>query len=278
MEGIKITSEIEQLKIRLRDTWSSGDFGRIAGSFETGAVEFVERLGLRPGTKVLDVACGTGNLTLPAAAIGSEATGLDIVPGLIEQAVRSAEEQEIKAKFDVGDAEAMPYEDASFDVVMSMFGAMFAPRPEVAASELKRVCKPGGTIAMANWTPAGFIGQMFAITGKHVAPPAGMPSPLLWGDQDTVRSRFADGVAELILTPRIINFVFPFGPAQVVDHFREFYGPTLKAFERLDAEGQNALREELVDLWSANNKASNGTTFVSSEYLEVKAVRGGDAD
>jgi SAM-dependent methyltransferase len=277
MEGTKITSEMEALKNRLSDTWTSGDFGRIATSYQAGAVEFVERLRLNPGARVLDVACGTGNLSIPAAAAGADLTGLDIVSGLIDQARATARARGINARFDVGDAEAMPYEDESFDVVMSMFGAMFTPRPDVAASELVRVCKPSGTIAMANWTPSGFIGQMFRLTAKHVRPPAEMPSPLLWGDQDTVRARLNEAVAELSLTPRTINFVFPFGPAEVVEHFRQFYGPTLKAFEAL-GDGGDALRRDLVGLWAENNQAADGTTFVSSEYLEVKATRSGNAD
>lgn len=277
MDGKKNTSELELLKNKLRATWMSGDFGRIATSFEAGAVQFVERLGLKPGTTVLDVACGTGNLAIPAARKGADVTGLDIVPDLIEQARAIAAAEKLEVRFEVGDAEAMPYEDASFDVVMSMFGAMFAPRPDVVANELKRLCKPGGLITMANWTPTGFIGQMFKTTGKHVPPPAGMPSPLLWGDQNTVRERFADGISELSLTRRTIDFVFPFGPSDVVEHFRKFYGPTLKAFDALDADRKTALRLDLEELWTANNEAADcTTTVVSAEFLEVKAVRNQD--
>ncbi len=268
-----MTSEMEMLKQKLTATWMSGDFGRIATSFESGAAQFVERLDLKPGVKVLDVACGTGNLAIPAACTGADVTGLDIVPDLIDQARKIADTLGVKARFDVGDAEAMPYDDGSFDVVMSMFGAMFAPRPDVVAGELKRVCKPGGLITMANWTPGGFIGQMFKITGKYVTPPAGMISPLLWGDEDTVSERLSNGIANLQLTRQTIDFVFPFGPADVVEHFRQFYGPTLKAFESLDAVTRPALRAELEELWANNNTATDDTTFVSAEYLEVKAVR-----
>jgi len=272
MDGKKTQSEMELLKQKLTSTWMSGDFGRIATSFETGAAQFVERLDLKPDMTVLDVACGTGNLAIPAACTGADVTGLDIVPDLIVQAQNIADTLGVKASFDIGDAEAMPYADETFDVVMSMFGAMFAPRPDVVASELKRVCKPGGLITMANWTPSGFIGQMFKITGKYVAPPAGMISPILWGDEDTVRERLSEGITGLELTRRTIDFVFPFGPADVVEHFRQFYGPTLKAFESLDADTQPALRADLEGLWANNNTATDGTTLVSAEYMEVKAV------
>jgi len=167
----------------------------------------------------------------------------------------------------------MPYGDASFDVVMTMFGAMFAPRPEATAAELLRVCRPGGRVAMASWTPAGFIGRMFKATAAHVPPPA-IPSPLLWGDEATVRARLRDGVAELHFNLRTVAFRLPLTPGQTVDFFREWYGPTLRAFASLDADGQAALRRDLTRLWSEHNLATDGTTHVESEYLEVVATRG----
>ena len=274
MDATKMTSEMEMLKSKLRNTWMSGDFGRIATSFEGGAIQFVGRLDLKPGVSVLDVACGTGNLAIPAARKGAEVTGIDIVPELIDQANGIAKAEDLDVEFDIGDAESMPYHEATFDIVMSMFGAMFAPRPDVVASELKRVCKPGGVIAMANWTPTGFIGQMFKTTAKYVPPPAGMPSPLLWGDEDAVRERFEDGVSDLTLTRRTIDFLFPFAPVDVVEHFRKFYGPTLKAFESLGDTGRQAeLRNDLEELWSKANASGNGSTLVASEYLEVRAIR-----
>lgn len=273
MDTTKLTTEIETLKQKLRATWTAGDFAEIAKSFETGAEEFVTRLGIESGLSALDVACGNGNTAIPAAKAGADVTGVDIAPYLIEQAIERAAQAGVSAEFDVGDAEALPYEDASFDRVITMFGAMFAPRPDVTAAELKRVCKPGGTIAMANWTAQGFIGRMFKTTGKYVQPPASMASPLLWGDEETVRDRFADEISMLQMTRRSIDFLFPFGPEEVVEHFRKFYGPTQKAFEALDVEGQKALRADLEALWSEDNRATDGTTHVVSEYLEVKAVR-----
>jgi SAM-dependent methyltransferase len=273
MDTTKMTTEVEGLKKKLRATWMAGDFAEIAKSFEVGAEEFVARLDLKSGAAVLDVACGNGNTAIPAALSGAEVTGIDIAPYLIEQAIDRAADAKVSAEFDVGDVEDLPYEDASFDVVMTMFGAMFAPRPDVTVAELKRVCRRGGVIAMANWTPEGFIGQMFKTTGKYVSPPAGMPSPLLWGNEETVRSRFADGIATLQLVRRNIDFVFPFSPESVVEHFRKYYGPTQKAFESLDSEAQAALRKDLEDLWRGYNSATDGTTKVASEYLEVKAIR-----
>jgi SAM-dependent methyltransferase len=265
---------MEALKTKLKATWSAGDFGEIAKSYSSGAEDFINRLPLQAGMKVLDVACGTGNLSLPAARLGALVTGVDIAPNLIEQARENAKREGLQVQFDEGDAEALPYEDASFDAVVTMFGAMFAPRPELVAAELKRVCKPGGFIAMANWTPSGFIGQMFKIVSRHVPPPAGMASPVLWGDVTTVQQRFSEGVANLKTSEREITLAFPFGPADVVEHFRKYYGPTNKAFGVPDETGQAALRRDLEDLWTGNNRATDGTTESPSQYLEVIAVRG----
>jgi ubiquinone/menaquinone biosynthesis C-methylase UbiE len=273
MESTRITPDMEALKNKLRATWIAGDFGEIAKSIARGGEEFVERLDLKPGMKVLDVACGTGNLAIPAARTGASVTGIDIAPNLIEQAKANAAAEGREAKFEVGDAEDLPYEDGEFDVVITMFGAMFAPRPDVTAAELKRVCKPGGLIAMANWTPVGFTGQMFKIGATHVPPPPGMPSPVLWGVEDTVRERFSEGISDLTMTKQPIEFTYPFGPSEVVEHFRRYFGPTQKAFESLDEAGQDALKKDLEDLWTANNRSTDGTTEVESEYLEVLVVR-----
>jgi ubiquinone/menaquinone biosynthesis C-methylase UbiE len=268
-----LTPEMEALKAKLKATWSAGDFGQIAKSYAPGAAEFVNRLNLQPGERVLDVACGTGNLTIPAAKRGASVTGLDVAPNLLEQGRSWAKAEGLTIQFDENDAEALPYDDASFDTVISMFGAMFTPRPDVTAAELARTCRAGGRIAMANWTPGGFIGQMFKIVGKHVPPAPGMPSPLLWGDEATVRERLNGSVSDLHLTPRLMTFSFPFTPSEVVEAFRRYYGPTYKAFGALDEKGQTALRQELEQLWSTHNQSQNGVTRVESEYLEVVAVR-----
>jgi SAM-dependent methyltransferase len=271
MQSTQMTPEMETLKGKLRATWIAGDFGEIAKSIEKGAEDFVARLDIKPGMKVLDVATGTGNLAIPAAKAGAEVTGIDIAPNLIEQAIGRAKAEGVNAKFEVGDAEALPYEDNTFDMVITMFGAMFAPRPDVTAAELIRVTKPGGLIAMANWTPTHFTGQMFKTGAKHVPPPPGMPSPVLWGTEDAVRERFGEGVTDLKMTPTKIMFEYPFGPAEVVEHFRKYFGPTQKAFEALDENGQAALRSDLEQLWKEANQATDGTTLVESEYLEVRA-------
>lgn len=270
---IGASTDLAALKTKLRATWIAGDFGQIAKSYIAGAEKFIERLNLKPGLKVLDVACGTGNLALPAARAGAFVTGVDIAPNLIEQARENAKREGLNIQFDEGDAEAMPYDADSFDAVVSMFGAMFAPRPELVAAELKRVCRPGGFIAMANWTPTGFIGQMFKIMAAHVPPPAGMPSPLLWGKEETVRERLGEGIAKLQSRPQIVTFEFPFSPVEVVETFRTYYGPTNKAFGTLGEEKQAALRKDLEQHWTEHNRATDGTTAVDSEYLEVIAIR-----
>jgi SAM-dependent methyltransferase len=269
------TPDIDALKARMKATWMAGDFGLIARGYEAGAAEFVGRLGLTPGTRVLDVACGTGNLALPAARAGAAVTGVDIATNLLEQARGRAAAEGLPARFDEGDAEGLPYPDASFDAVISMFGVMFAPRPERAAAELLRVCRPGGRIALANWTPGGFVGRMFKVIAGHVPPPAGVPSPVLWGDEAKVRERLGGGTTDLRATPRLIALEFPLDPAEVVEFWRVYYGPTNRAFEALAADParQAALRADLERHWSGHNTAANGSTRVESEYLEVATTR-----
>ena len=268
----QLTPEFEALKARLRATWMAGDFGQIAKYSYHGAEEFVSRLPITPGLKVLDVACGTGNVAVSAALRGAAVTGVDLAPNLLEQARARAESDGVKIQFDEGDAEQLPYQDAFFDLVATMFGAMFAPRPERAAAELIRVCRPGGHLAMANWTPAGFTGRMFNAVTRHVPPPPG-PPPILWGDENTVRERLREGVSDLKLTRRPIVLAYPFDEAGVVEFFRRYFGPTQRAFEALDEEKQANLRHDLEQLWRENNRATDGTTSVESEYLEVVALR-----
>ena len=269
----EMTPEMEALKTRLKATWMAGDYGTFATYLEPSAMEFLARLRVEPGTRMLDVACGAGQISIPAARAGARVTGVDIATNSIEQARVRAREEGLDARFDEGDAEMLPYEDASFDLVTSLFGAMFAPRPERVAAELVRVCRPGGRIVMGNWTPEGFIGQLFKIIGHHVPPPPQMPSPLLWGDEATVRERLSEGVADLSLTKRQYPFHYPFPPAEVVEHFRTYYGPMNRAFNALDDAGQDALRRDLEQLWTEHNSATDGTTRYDAEYLEVVALR-----
>jgi len=267
-----VTSEVENLKARLKSIWTAGDYDRFSRYMEGGAREFYERLNIVPGCQLLDVACGSGQLALIAAKDGIGVTGVDIASNLVERARARAQAEGLRARFEEADAEALPFENASFDVVASLIGAMFAPRPELVAKELLRVCVPGGTIAMANWTPQGFVGQMFKTVSKFIAP-NGMPSPALWGDEATVRERLGHGLSELSLTRRQYLFSYPFPPSDVVEFFRLYYGPTNRAFASLDAYGGERLRRELEALWSAHNRAGTDCTTVLAEYLEVIGVR-----
>ena len=268
-----VSPQLDRLKSTLKTTWMAGDFGEIAKFAANEAETFVGRLRIRPGFKVLDVACGTGNTAIPAARAGAEVVGVDIAPNLLDQARKRAAAERLAVQFEEGDAEALPYPDAAFDIVITMFGAMFAPRPDRVAAELLRVSKPGGIIAMANWTAEGFVGKSFRATAQLVPPPPGIPAPVLWGDEKVVRERFGNAVSELSTERRAARFLYPFPPEKVVELFREYFGPTKMAFSRLDASGQKQLAAQMVSLWREHNLLSDGTTHVEAEYLEVKAVR-----
>ena len=257
----------------MKAAWTAGDFGQIANHTAAEAAKFVERIPIKPGSRVLDVACGTGNTAIPAARTGAAVTGVDIAPNSLEQARKRAASENVEIRFDEGDAEELPYADHSFDVVLTMFGAMFAPRPERVAAELMRVCKPGGVIAMANWTPQGFVGKSFQLMAKRVPPPPDVPPPVLWGDESTVRQRLAKGVSEVRATRVKARMTYPFPPKETVAFFRQYFGPTQIAFARLDPVGQSALSAELESLWKEHNLATDGTTVIEAEYLDVRAVR-----
>jgi SAM-dependent methyltransferase len=272
MSTIATTPEIDGLKARLNETWIAGEYDRFSRYMEQGARTFYEQLDIPPGCRLLDVACGSGQLALWAARDGVDVTGVDIAANLVRRAKARAKAEGLKVRFVEGDAEALPFEDASFDVVTSLIGAMFAPRPELVAQELLRVCSPGGTIAMANWTAEGFVGQMFKTFAKFLAP-SGMPAPVMWGNETVVRERLGGGVSDLAMTRRHYSFDYPFPPAEVVELFRQYYGPTNRAFASLDEDAAAKLREELETLWSTHNRGGDEITFVDAEYLEVIAVR-----
>ncbi len=261
------------LKSRLKATWMAGDFGRIARVTEAAAEDFIGRRRLAPGTRVLDVACGTGNLAIPAARAKAVVVGVDIAPNLLDQARRRAEHEGLDLAFREGDAEALPFGDAAFDVVLSMFGAMFAPNPAIVPRELARVCRPGGTIALASWTPDGFLGDVFRTTGKHVSPPAGMPSPLLWGDEASVRERLSAYATDVRVMRSIATLTFDMSVADTVALYRTYYGPTVRAFASLSASGQAALQRDLEELYSRHSNATDGSTCIEAEFLEVVATR-----
>jgi len=273
MTAAATTTDFDALKTRLKATWMDGNYDYFSRFMESSAVEFLDRLGVPAGASLLDVACGSGQLGLIAARRGARVTGVDIATNSILAARGRAASEGLDARFDEGDAEALPYADASFDVVTSLYGAMFAPRPERVAAELLRVCRPGGTIAMGNWTKEGFVGKMFKAVGRFIAPP-GVPAPVLWGDESIVRERLGVGVSDLRLTHVHYRFDYPFGPAEVVEFFRQYYGPTTRAFATLGEADRAALRADLVDLWASHNQASEpGRTIVDSEYLEVVGIR-----
>ena len=273
IKEITNSTEMGDLKTKLKATWSAGDFGQIGRSYLSEASEYVEKLNLKRGEKVLDVACGTGISAIPAARCGAIVIGVDIAPNLLEQARKWAEKENLNCRFEEGDVEDLKFADGNFDTVLTMFGAMFAPRPEQVAAELVRVCRSGGRVVMTNWTPDGFIGQMFRISASHV-PTLPMPAPILWGIEDIVEERFGDSIADLKFTRRKIPFSFPFSPAEVVEHYRQYFGPMQNAFLALEKDRgkQTTFRRDLENHWKKYNMATDGTTRIESEFLEVIAV------
>ena len=272
--ALSTSLDIDTIKARMKVTWMAGDYGTFATYMEPGALEIFAGWCIPPGSTLLDVACGAGQLTVPAARAGVRATGVDIATNSLEQARARAAAEGLEVRFDEGDAEALPYPDASFDTVTSLVGAMFAPRPERVAAELVRVCRPGGRILMVNWTPSSFVGGMFRAISQHVPPPPGVPPAGLWGDEAAVRERFSSGVSDLKLTRRIYpQWHYPFSVPEVVAFFRQNYGPTQRAFAALDAAGQEALQRDLEANFRAFNRATDATVTLEGEYLEVVAVR-----
>lgn len=263
----------DPLTARAKAVWTGGDFHQIARSFAPGAREFIARLAIRPGETVLDVACGTGNLAIPAALAGGRVTGVDIAPNLISQAVLEARAAGVAIGFDVGDAESLCYADAQFETTVSMFGAMFAYRPLRAVGELLRVTARGGRVAMANWTAEGFVGALLRLHAAVVPPPPEVPSPLLWGDADTMRERFGDQVSSFVAIRRTIELRFPFPPPAVTELFATCYGPTVAVLRAADPDGGSRLRTQLTQLFQEHNFAQDGSTVVAGEYLDVQARR-----
>lgn len=265
-------TDLAAIKQRQQQTWASGDFAMVAATNLIVGELLCEAVDLRAGQKVLDVATGSGNTALAAARRWCDVTGIDYVPALLERGRERAAAERLNVTFREGDAEAIPFPDASFDVVLSTFGAMFAPDQEKTARELLRVCRPGGKIGMANWTPDSVIGELFRTTGKHVPPPPGVKPPVLWGSEERLRELFGNGVTSLRVNRR--EFVFRYHSAQHwLEYFRTYYGPTLKAFEALDPAGQEALARDLVDLWSRFNRSYDDTLVAPGAYLEVVATR-----
>jgi SAM-dependent methyltransferase len=261
------------IKSRQRGAWSTGNYAVVGTTLQIVGENLCEALDLRPGARVLDVAAGNGNATLAAARRWCEVTSTDYVPSLLEAGRRRADAEGLSVEFQEADAEALPFPDGSFDAVLSTFGVMFTPNQEKAASEMARVCKPGGKIGLANWTPGGFIGQMFKIIGKYVPPPAGVKPPSLWGTPARLEELF--GAAAAVRTTRR-HFKFCYrSPGHFIEVFRTYYGPMNKTFAALDADKdrQAAFERDLLDLIERNNGSGDETLVVPAEYLEVVIER-----
>jgi SAM-dependent methyltransferase len=264
-----LTPEVQAMKAKLKATWMAGNYDYFSRFMESSATDFLTRLPVRKGSTLLDVACGSGQVALLAARQGARVVGIDIAENSIQAARGRAQSEGLDARFDEGDAESLPYADASFEYVVSLYGAMFAPRPELVAAELLRVCRSGGVVALGNWTPEGFIGQMFKTFARFIAP-SGMPAPVLWGSEEVVRQRLAAGVSKLELARVMYRFDYPFEPAAVVEFFRENYGPTTQAFASLSLSDQATLRSALTQHWQMHNQATTpDRTVVDAEYLMV---------
>ena len=266
---------MHQLKESMRAAWMAGDFGKVAQNTARSAEEFISRLNIASGSRVLDVACGTGNTAIPLARCGAHVTGVDIATNLLQQARERAATEGLDITFDEGDAERLPYPDAMFDAVVTMFGAMFAPHHELVTAEFARVLKPGGLLAMANWTPGGFTGQMFQVTARHTGSPMGIAPPVHWGHAKVVRDRLTTNFENIELDAITIEFDIPASPAGVVAFFRTYFGPTQAAFASLDEAGQARLAVDMEALWAGANRAPDPTsrTIIDNEYLQVVARR-----
>ena len=260
--------DFDALKARQHGAWSSGDYAIVGTTLQIVGEELCESLDVRAGQSVLDVAAGNGNATLAAARRWCDVMSTDYVPSLLERGKARADADGLSVRFKEADAEALPFADASFDAVVSTFGVMFTPNQDRAASELVRVCKSGGKIGLANWTPAGFIGQVFKTLGGYLPPPAGAKSPALWGTKARLDEMFGASAADIKLTSK--HFVFRYrSPEHFLDIFRSYYGPVLKAFAALDTAKQDGLQRDLLALIATMNRSGDRTMVLPSEYLEV---------
>jgi ubiquinone/menaquinone biosynthesis C-methylase UbiE len=263
---------LNAIKARQQATWAAGDFGIVGTTLQIVGESLCEAIDLRSGSKVLDVAAGNGNCSLAAARRWCDVTSTDYVVSLLEDGRRRAEAERLPMQFQEADAEALPFADGSFDAVLSSFGVMFAPNHARAASEMVRVCRSRGRIGLANWTPRGFIGQLFKVVGQHVPPPPALTLPSRWGVEDYLEQLFGGAASDIHTTPRDFYFRYR-SPQHWVDVFRSWYGPVLKAFEALPTEGQQRLEQDLLSLVHNFNRSGDSTMVVPAEYLEVVIVR-----
>lgn len=264
--------DLNAIKQRQQATWATGDYHMIGTQILIVSELLIEAIDLRSTERVLDVATGSGNAALAAARRGCAVVGVDYVPALLERARRRADAEGLEAQFTEGDAEELPFPDGSFDVVTTVFGAMFAPRQERTAGELARVCRSGGRIGLVAHTPEGFIGQLFRTNAKHVPPPPGLRSPVQWGTEERLRELFGEATVEIRSEKRHYTFRYR-SPNAYLDYWRRYYGPTMKAFEAVGESGRAALEADLLELVARFNQADDGTMVVPSEYLETVAVR-----
>jgi ubiquinone/menaquinone biosynthesis C-methylase UbiE len=264
--------DLTAVKARQQAAWSSGDYAVVGTTLQIVGEELCEALDLRPGQKVLDVAAGNGNVSLAAARRWCDVIATDYVPTLLDRASERAMAERLSVEIRQADAEALPFADGSFDVVVSTFGVMFTPDQERAAAELVRVCKAGGKIGLANWTPEGFIGQLFKTLGKYVPPAVGIKSPALWGTRARIAELFEPHASSIRSTQR--NFVFRYrSPEHWLDVFKTYYGPVLKTFAALDAPERMAIERDLKTLIGQFNRSGDGSMVAPSEYLEVVITR-----
>lgn len=263
--------DLAAIKTRQQATWASGDYHMIGTQILIVSEQLIETLDVRSTERVLDVATGAGNAAMAAARRGCEVVGIDYVPALLDRARMRTAAEGLRIDYVEGDAEALPFADDSFDVTSSVFGTMFAPDQERTAAELVRVTRPGGRIGLASWTPDGFIGQLFKTNSRHVPPPAGLRSPVLWGTEARLRELFAGAIAEIRFQRREYLFRAT-SAADSIEYWRRFYGPTLKAFEAVGEAGREALQADLLALMATHNVATDGSLVVPSEYLEAVIV------
>jgi ubiquinone/menaquinone biosynthesis C-methylase UbiE len=274
METIQMNAPVDfnALKTRQQTAWSSGDYAVVGTTLQIVGEQLAEACELGWDEHVLDVAAGNGNATLAAARRGCRVTSTDYVQSLLDKGADRARAERLDVSFQVADAEALPFPDATFDAVLSTFGVMFAPDQAQAASELARVCRPKGRIGLANWTPEGFIGQLFKTLGRHVPPPPGLQSPAKWGTESHLQELFGTRAASIAVTPRQFTFRYR-SAAHFIEVFRTWYGPVHKAFAALPADSALALERDLTDLLNGLNRSTTGTLVVPSEYLEIVVMR-----
>lgn len=268
----EVQPDYAAIKTRQQTAWASGDYARIGTTLQIVGETLAEAMDLPAGASALDIAAGNGNVTMALARRGAAVVSTDYVPALLERGQRRAEAEGLPVAFQVADAEALPFADGSFDAVASTFGVMFSPDQDRAAAEIMRVCRPGGRIGLANWTPDSFIGEVFRTLGRYLPPPAGLKPPSRWGDRAWIEATFGPAAASLSVTPKF--FVFRYAsPQEFLNEFRRYYGPIHKAFMALDEAGQQGLERDLLAAMARFNRGSDGTVRLPSEYAEIVMTR-----